>query len=256
MSSIQDVMEEINKTKAIAEMDPGTNVQTRRVRMGKIKQAKSKLEELYMEYRKEVRNNSIFIVASGTEAQGFADSAKKDFDCFTLQADSFYENLLDQVPDKLYLNKPASRNMFEHLSARLEDRAREIDIIGYNGIYFEGKYKRNLKTKEDALQITKEAINKKVGAEIVGLDAIERISIESVNKGFQGTTVPIVLYTNDEKLTQDLLKDLKRLTKNVFFVKSGDIKEKSLTALAINDINKATKENVKETLLKIKSNIN
>jgi len=248
-------MEQIKKTKAVAEQDPGTDVNTRRVRLGKISQAKEQLKSLYMDYRKEIMANALFMIASGPEGEKFAKSATKYFDCFSFQADDFYSSILEKVPSRIYMNKNASREFFEHLAARFEDRAVEVDITSYQPLYFEAKYKRLIASEEAALDMTKRAINEKVGSEVVGLDAIEKVSIQSVNQDYAGKVVPIVLYTEDETLTQELIGGLARITKNLFLITAGKTENESLTNKSINSITKVTKKSVEETLVRIKKNM-
>lgn len=255
MSNLQSIMQEIKKTKAVAESKPGENVQTRRIKAGKIMQAKESLKDLYTKYREEIKKNSIFILAVGSEAEKFAKTAEKEYQCFAVKADGLYEELLEKVPTSLYMNKLASRNMFEHLQARLEERAMDIGIMAFQPLYFEAKFKKMVNSKEEALDLVKRAINDKVGAELVGIDAIERVSIEAVNRDFEGQVMPIVLYTNDNALTKELTSDLKRLTKKIFVISSGNNVEKDLQDISISDITKVTKKSVEETLVKIKNNV-
>lgn len=252
---MQATLKEIQKAKAVAEMDPGHDVQTRRVKLGHIRQAKEKLETLYMEYRREIQNNSVFIVALGSSAKSFADKAKKDYQCFSYEADGLYKDLLSKVSPKVYLNQLGSRSFFEHLSAKFEERAMEIDIVGYPPLYFDAKYKKQINSKEEALDMTKRAINEKIGGEVAGLDAIEKAAIEAVNSEFEGQVIPIVLYTEDEKLAEEVLAGLPRINKNVFLVTAGKDIAENLQNKSISSMVKVTKESVEKTLIKIKENV-
>jgi len=255
MSDLQTIMAEIKKIKIIAESDPGNDVKTRRFKLGKKKQAQLNLEGLYMEYRKQVRDSAVFMLVTGDQADKFAKTANKEYQCFDVEADAFYQEILDQVPERLYLKKLASRAFFEHLAARFEDRARAVDIVGYPPLFFDLKYKRVIASKEDALAMTKKAMNEKIGSEIVALDAIEKVSIQSVNSNFTGSVIPIVLYTKDEELAAQLLTGLARITKNVFIIKAGESSTKELSDKAISDIKNVTKENVEKTLTKIHKSV-
>lgn len=255
MSNLQVVMKQIKKVKEVAEQDPGTDVLVRRQRLGKKRQAMEKLKDLYTSYRKEISQNCLIMLVSGTESEKFAEIASADFSCYSFKADDFYSKILDQVPSKVYMGRVASHEFFDHISARFEDRAREIDIIGYSPLYFDAKYKKSMKTREDSLNIVKRAMNEKVGSEVVGLDAIEQVSIKTVNEGFAGKVVPIVIHTQDETLTEELIGGLARITNKLFLINSGKSENKNLINKSISDIKKVTKKNVEETLIKIKKQI-
>lgn len=255
MNKMQETLQEIQKQKAIAQSDAGHDVRTQRFKQGKIRQAKEKLDTLYMEYRRLVQSNAVFIVACGSEADSFAQTASEEYQCFAYEADSFYKSLLSQVPEKVYLNQMASRSFFEHLSAKFEDRAKEIDIIGFMPLVFEAKFKRKVTSVDDALDITMRAMNEKIGAEIVGLDAIEKAANKAVNDNFEGQVIPIVLYTKDATLAQEILTDLPRINKNVFLVSAGKNDKKNLQSTPINGMVEVTKEEVEKTLINIKQNV-
>lgn len=255
MNRLESTMIEIKKLKEVAEMNPGTDAQKRKFNLGRIRQAKEKLELKYIEYRQQIVSNSLFMIVVGDMAKDFADMSREKYDCFAYSSDEFYKKILDQVPSKLYIDKPASRNMFEHIAARFEDRAREIDIIGYQPLVFEAKYKKVLKSEEEALDLVKRAINEKIGSEVSALDAIEKTSQEAVDKEFAGKVIPIVLYTSDEVLAKELLEGVPRVTKKVFMVNVGKKLQNGLQNKTIAAITEVSEENVEKVLLKIKEKV-
>lgn len=255
MSNLETVVKEIKKLKQVAEMNPGTDVHKRRHNKGKISQAKEKLKEKFMEYRKSVRENAIFILAVGSDSQKFAEIAQNEYQCFAVNTEDFYTDILDKVPEKLYMNKTSSRNMFEHISARFEDRAHEMDVISYQPIVFEAKYKKVIKSKEEALRLVKRAINEKVGGEIAAIDAVEKVSREAVNRDYFGKVVPIVMYTEDEELAQSLMQDIPKVNRKVFVVSAGKKLQSDLQGKAVSAISKVSKEKVEETLIDIKKKV-
>lgn len=255
MNNMQQMLDKIKKLKEVAESDPGHNVQTRRVKLGHIRQAKEKLELLYMEYRRQIQSNCLFIVATGENASKFAEKASSDFQCFSFNADIFYESILSEVPPRVYMDQMASRSFFEHLANRFEERAMEIDIVGYPPLYFDAVYKKKINSKEEALEMTKRAINDKIGSEVVGLDAIEQASKKAVNEGFEGKIIPIVLFSEDETLIKEMLQGLPRINRNVFLVSAGKKVQEDLQTKSINSMVKVTEESIKKTLLKVKENL-
>jgi hypothetical protein len=224
-----------------------------RMKLGHIKRAKEDLKQLFMDYRRELQSRAAFIVVTGGKSDKFAKTAEDDFGCFSVDAEEFYRQIADQVPEVVYKGKTANQSLFEHLMARFEDRALNIDIIGYTPMLFESKYRKVLKDKDAMIELFKIAFNDKVGSEVVGLDAIDKVSEKAVNEGFAGKTVPIVLYTKDKALVSDLLANLGKLTNNVFLVTTGEDLDEKLLQKSTASVKTATKKQVEESLLKVRS---
>lgn len=253
--SLKHIVDTIEAKKQVIAMEKDIiNIEdptAQRMKLGHVKRAKEDMKQLFMDYRKELQKAAAFIVVSGDKSDKFAATAEKDFGCFSIGADEFYENIASQVPEVLYRGKTANQALFEHLMARFEDRALNIDIIGYTPMLFESKYKIVLKDKAEMITLFKRAFNEKVGSEVVGLDAIDRVAEKAVNENFSGKTAPIVLYSSDESLVSDLLINLGKLTPKVFLVTTGEADEK-LTNKSTSTAKSATKKQVEESLLKIK----
>lgn len=253
--SLKVVLETIKGKKALAEADPGHDPHSKRTRMGHIKRAKEDLVDLYYQYRQEVKERALFILVTGDEAEKFAKSAEKSFNCFSLDAELMYKELLDKVPKQLKVNTTASSSMFDHLLVHFEDRAKQIDIIGFPMLVFEQKYKKVLQSEEEALQLVKQAMGDKIGHEVIALDAIEKISIKAVNQDFSGKVAPIVLYSNDGKFVTEVMKGIRRsVTNKVYMVSAGSTQEETEN-LSFDSIKKVTKSSVENSLKKIKESL-
>lgn len=252
IESLKEIMEDIHKNKAVAESELSTDVNVRRMQQGKVNQAREKLKDLYMQYRKAVMTNSLFMVVVGSTANKFAKKAQEAFSTYSYSADELFESIADKIPEKLYKNQLASRQLFEHIMARFEERAMEIDIIGYTPILFKQEFKRTLKDKGELIALMREAFAKTVGNEVVGLDVIEKTAKIAVNEGFEGKVVPIVLHTDSVEFAKGLAKDLNRISPHVIIIKSGKTSENILTDLTIKTVNK---KNLKELFLSIKEQV-
>jgi len=243
----------IGSKKEVMELD---NPHVVRTRLGHINRAQEDLKDLYREYRSELQSRAAFILVIGSKAGEFAAEAETGFGCFSLDADTFYKDILEQVPAQLYTNRASTPGLFDHFAARFESRALDIEIIGYQPLFFDTKYNKMLTGKEDALALIKEAFNDRVGSEVVGLDAIDRVASRAVNENFSGSTVPIVLFSQDESLIGDLSKNLTKLTGNVFVVTAGTKVNKNLKDKSVFSMKTVTTENVEKSLMKIKENLN
>lgn len=255
MNQLQILMKDIKETKSMAERKPSEDTRKRSFELGNIRQAKEKLNRLFMNYRKEILGNSVFLTVTGSQSEEFANIASEEFSCFSFDSEDLYRKLADAVPPQLYQNKEASRNILDHVSNAFEDRAMQIDIIGYNAIIFKKEFRKMLTGKEDLLQLVKKAVNSSVGAEVVGLDAVDKASLLAIDNEFSGKVVPIVLFTKDQELTKELSSALKRINKNVFLVTTGTKIEKSLKDMSLSSIKSVDKESVEKTLTKLKQNV-
>ena len=220
MRSFEALMKEINKNRTLANMvlenpDPRTYT----TKLGHQKRAKQNLEELYLEYRKEVMSRAVFILTKGSQSQSFVDVATSDeFGCFEVDAEKLYEEIASKVNKRYYDNQVSSPALFDLFMSSFNDICDDIGIVGYPAVLFESKYKRRLKNKEDLINLIKEAFNDKVGSDLVGLYAIDKVSRKAINEGYGGKTIPIIIHTTDKSLTDTLEKTLKNINRNVFKV--------------------------------------
>ena len=255
MESLQKLVDTINVKKALANSEPGEDPRNYAAKKGHIQRAKLDLEELYMEYRKEVQSRALFIIVSGTQAEKFAKIAEEEFFCYQMDSDGFYEDLVSEVHERLYTNQTASPSLFDILGGTFERRAMDIGIIGYPALIFESKYKKFLKNKEDLLFLAKKAFNEKVGPEILGLDAVEKISTLAINSEDDEKKVlkkfPIVMVTKDESLVKDLAKGLSFVSNSVYIISAGTVKDKGVKENSVTSLKSTTKATVEKSLVKI-----
>jgi len=159
----------------------------------------------------------VFILTKGAQSESFIDVATgEDFGCFEVEADILYNQILLKVDKRYYDNQTSSPALFDILMSSFNDVCDDIGIVGYPAVLFDKKYSRRLKTKDDLLQLTKEAFNDKVGSDLVGLYAIDKVARKAVNEGYEGTTIPIIIHSKDSKLIDELEVSLKNINQKVF----------------------------------------
>lgn len=242
MSKLESLIEEIKKNKKLANKKiEEVNPQVYTTQLGKIKRAKENLKSLFIEYRKEVGLNSVFILAKGKASSSFLEIATSDdYGCFGVSADDVYEDIASKVDPRYYDDQTSSPAVFDILMSSFNDICDDVGIIGYPAVLFESKYKKRLKSKQDLINLTKEAFNDKVGSELVGLYAINKVSEEAVNKDYDGKSIPIIIHSKDNKLLDALSSTLKNVSRNVF---------------KISTTKKYTTKSVEEELLKLRNKI-
>lgn len=243
MQNFESLIKEINRNRELASraIPEDADPRTLTTRIGHQKRAKQNLKDLFLEYRNHVRQNAVFILTSGKQHESFTSIATEEYGCFAVNADEIYERIADEINPRNYINTSASPGLFDMLMSVFNDICDEIGIMGYPAVLFESKYKRQLKSKEDFVNLIKEAFNDKVGSDLVGLYAVHKVSRLGIDSGYSGTTIPVILYTEDKSLTENLESSLKNVNPNVFKVSTAK---------------KHTKKSVEEKLVKIREDLN
>ena len=220
MRSFEALIQDINKNRTIANtVIENPNPKTYTTRLGKQKRAKQNLADLYLEYRTQVKNRAVFILTKGAHAESFIEVATgPDFGCFEVDAEELYKEIISRVNKRYYDNQTSSPALFDILMSSFNEICDDIGIIEYPAVLFEARFKRRLTSQEDLLKLTKEAFNTKIGSDLVGLYAIDKVSRKAVNSGYEGTTIPIILHSKDKGLTDELEKSLLNINRNVFKV--------------------------------------
>lgn len=249
--SLETVLKEIKQVKPFAEENVETGApETLNGRRGRQRQAQDRLNLLREDYIAELMRSAVFVLVSGNGREEFTEMAK-DFHSFTANPESFYRDLASRVAPVLYEGKTAVANMFDVLSRHLEDKAIEMNIVGYPQLIFKETYQVSIKDSEDFVSLVKRAINEQVGGEMAGIQAVRSIADEAIEKNHASKVTPIVLSSGDDRLTIDLLDALTRLSPRVFLVVAGKSSKamKSIDgAFVLKEVNK---ENVEQTLTTI-----
>jgi hypothetical protein len=248
--SLENVLEKISQEQIVANQD--LNLVSPRViayKKGQVTAAKEKLELLRQDLKQEIIKRSIFIVVTGSEAEKFADIANQEFKCLSFSANRLATDIVNKLSDQLYLNRTLNANTFDIIDNLLEDEMKRLDIASYNKLAFNAKYLRNIKNKQDMIDLVNQAISDNVGSEVIGLDALDKTVNSVMDTKKVSRVVPIVLHTNNNSLTLDLAKNLKTITNKVFTVSAGT--QTNLTNFTIEETNEET---VGKTLKQIATN--
>lgn len=223
MSSFESLIAEIEKNRKLAnevipeDVDPRTLT----TKIGHIKRAKENLKDLFLDYRNHVKENAVFILLKGKQSDSFINVATSEYGCFSVGADELYEAIISQINRRHYTKQTSSPALFDMFMSVFNNICDDIGIIGYPAVLFEAKYRRMLESKEDILALVKEAFNDKVGSDLVGLYAIDKVARKAVNEGYSGTTIPIIISTEDKGLIDELEKSLRNINPNVFLVSTN-----------------------------------
>lgn len=251
--SLATVLKEIDETKKIAETDLNTvSPRAYPYKKGQVDSAKNRLESLYINYKHELLARTVFILTTGSESELFAELAERDFKCFKFDAKTLFKEIADEIDPSFYMKKKVNASTFDVIGNILEDKLKRLDIISYNTLMFESKYERIINSKNEFVDLIANAISDIVGPEVIGLDALERISREAVNQRYQSKMVPILIHSKDEEFISKLSNPLKTLSSRVTRVAAGETTSNNLNPLV--SITEIDEEKVGNALKEIAAN--
>lgn len=253
-------LKELNETikkeqETIARLDKDINegnlLHVIRTKSGQLSQAKLRLEQARQQYVDELRSGALLMVAVSEDSEKLNkfNELSNSYGCFTADAEILYKEVLKNIPGRLVEGQTTTGILFDHVNNFLEDRAREIGISSFVPVTFHSKYKRTLKSKEDALEVIKRAINDSVGGEFVVIDTISRLLPLAIEAEWDNKTFPIVLTTKDSVLASELVGDAKtRLGMPAFVVSIGD--EELSNSVNVKEVSETS---VKDALVTIRT---
>lgn len=252
--SLETTIKAIKEAKPFAEENIETGpMETMGGRRGRKIQAIEQLKMLKRQYRTDLLTSAVFIIVAGSARSDFEKVATEKFGLFSADPDEFYKDLANRVSPSLYLGKESVSNLFDVLGRHLEDKMNELDVNEYNQLIFKAEYVQNITSPEEFTTLAKRAINKQLGAEIVGVQAVTSILDKAIENEHSAKTTSIVLSTGDEALALSLVQDLERITSRIFLVVAG---KGSKTLKGVQEsisVKDATEDTVKSTLDTIKS---
>lgn len=250
--SLSTILEEINQQKEIAQQDLNVvNPRALTYKKGQVNSAKQKLENLYVDYKNELLKNAVFILVTGDQSENFTSIAEEKFKCFSADGKAMFKEIVEKISPELYKNKKINSFTFEVIGNILEDKMKTLDINAYNQLIFDTKYSRVIKDKGEMLDTVTTAVVDIVGSEVVGLDALERITEKAVNKNYKSKIVPILIQSPDENFIVSITEGLKRLNPRVIKVLAGKTETDLKAKISLEEVDE---KNVEETLKTIASN--
>lgn len=223
-------------------------------RRGRKNQAIEKLTRLTRAYKEEMLKSALFIIVSGSGKDEFSTLASESFGCFATDANAFYQDLSNRVPPSQYLGADIG-NAFDVLGRHLEDKMMELGVSEYPQLVFRQQYRKTVKNQDDFTAVVRQAINEQVGAEVVGIQAVNSILSKALDANHTGKVTPIVLTTDDAAFIASLSNDLERLTRRVFTVVAGKAPKGIKSVKGSIQIKEVTAETVGQTMKTINDSL-
>ena len=250
--SLEKTLKEIKALKPFAEENTDIGpIETMSGRRGRKNQAIEQLRQLKLTYKRDLMNSALFLIVVGSERAQFEEiTTNKKFGLFAANPEEFFQDLSSRIPAALYAGKESVGNIFDVLGRHLEDKANELDIVGYPQLIFKESYAGTLGGPEAFTKLVKRAVSDQMGAEVVGIQAVNSILDKAIDKNHAGKTTPIVMTTDDLAFASKLSGDLNRLSPRVFLVQAGTLEGTTLgdDVVKLEEVNQKT---VADALAKI-----
>lgn len=251
--SLQKIVQEIKQLKPLAEEDIASGPrETYAGREGRKRNAQERMKTLREQYIDELRRSSVFILICGSDRDLFSEVAEKEFGCFVADPEGFYKDLANRMPKELYDQKASTSNLFDIVGRHLEDKANEMQILGYPQLIMKQDYLRAIHGKEDFVALIKQAINEQVGSEIVGINAVRSIADIAIDSGHGSKVTPIVMSTEDSNLALDLHQTLGKVGSKCFLVVAGKGAKTVKAVEGTFTLKEISKENVQKVLTNVR----
>lgn len=224
---------------------------TAQMRVANKKQAKIKLEDLFLKLQKEVLNSSAVMVISGPKAKELAETAEKEFDVYTFDANELTKSIAKEIPPTNYMGRALNPSTVDIASALLETVAMNIGVSSYNPLIWRNSMAGSvIKSQEDLEAELDRLISDFAGYEIVSAYFINKVASKVIEEDYQGSTVPVMITVEDETKAKKITEQTKRLTSKTFLITTNE--ESQNEALFCKS---GSKNAVKEVLTKVKQSL-
>lgn len=257
--SLSNVLEEIKKVKPYVDEDVESGpYQTLAGRRGRKLQAIESMKRLKRQYTTELLQSAAFIVVVGDKRDVFVSTAVESYKCFSSDPNSFFNDLANKVPPAAYLGRESVANLFDILGRHLEDKAFDLDIVGYPQLIFRQEYGIHLNTKEDFYNLVRRAVSEQLGGELVAIQATHDLADEAISKEHSAKITPILLSTDNDQFALTLVRDLEKISNKVFLISAGRVSKTikgAKTPEQVIAVKDPTGENVENALKTISNSL-
>ena len=250
--SLKEISTKIQALKTLAESSAGENPANYNTKLGRINRAKHDLNEAFLEYRKVAGNNSVLIITTGDSVADFTKTAKEECGCFTHNLNEMFEALTEAIPVETYRNRAAGPIIYDTININMDLIAEKIGLEGVPYMHFTSKENYILKDRADLVTMAKNAVFKlEDGAIVPVFYTIDKVAEQSIAAGYVGSSLPIVMHTEDSETAMKIFTAAKAIANNVFLVVAGKTSNKELVKMSNFKIKTITTESVEKALTEI-----
>lgn len=215
------------------------------------KQAKIKLENLFLQTQKAVLENAVVMVVSGDKAEEVASVASEEFDVYAYNGNELCQDLIKEIPPTNYLGRALNPSTVDIASALLETIAMNIGILNYSPLIWKNSMAGSvIKNASDLEKELDRLIGDFVGYDFVSAYVINKTTTKVIEENYQGTSVPVMITVKNEDKAKKFVEQTKRLTNKVFYITTNE--ESQNEAILCKS---SSKNAVKEALAKVKQSL-
>jgi hypothetical protein len=157
----------------------------------------------------------------------------------------------------VYRNRAAGPIIYDVMNTNMDLLAGKIGLASVPYMHFTSKANYILKEREDLVKMAKEAVFAiEDGAILPTFYTTDKISAQSIQAGYVGSNIPIIMHTSDSDTAARVFEASRNIANNVFLVVVGKTENKEIIKLANFKIKTATTESVEKTLAAIAGQIN
>jgi nitrogenase subunit NifH len=243
------IVEEIKKQrKYAADSLEGANPQTIRARQGRKQNAKSRLQDLFFDYRQEVRSRVLVMAIVGSHVDEFvsqADAVQGGLP--SMEGTALYKKLAEKLDKRLLEKGETSNYVLETISSYLEDAAIDMGVKSYNQLVYKSKYQKRITSVEVAENFIKDVISEQIGPDMNALFVLDSASRLAFEEDFSGKVYPILVKVRDEESLKNLISGLKTYGAKAIVVSTDESSDPDVVVAEGLD-----EDSVIETLKKVK----
>jgi hypothetical protein len=230
-----------------------TTNSTRAMREGNKRAAKEALGDLRTKFSQLLLQKASYIVISGTNSQELYDLVVAEKNTLVFDPETFYADVLNAIEPRMYMDKKVDGTMFQGLTNAFEQIGNKIGIQSLPQLNFKAEYQQMISDKEQALELVKKVVSADVGTEILGIYAMSALLDAAIERSKENSFMPVAIIANDETLALALVKDLKRLSPNVFLAAAGKVSKALRNTANSISIKESTTEALAQLLEAVKS---
>lgn len=249
--SLETILKEIKEVKPFADSDAEDGpIETLAGRRGRKVQATERLKNLKRDYTRELMATSRFILAVGSESDSLVEALTAGKQgLFSADPELFYKDLAGRVNPALLAGRASPSDLLDVICRHLEDKANELDIVAYPQLIFKNGYSTSVTNEEQLVSLIKTAVNEQMGSEIVGIQAVNSILDNAIEKEHSSSSTSIVLNVKDADFALRLFDDLKRIAGKIDIVVAGESRiTGDVVSARINEVNEKTLKQVVNAL--------
>jgi hypothetical protein len=220
----EQIVEEIKRQRQYASDDlSDATPQTLTSRKSRKEIANLRLEDLYFNYRQEMRSRFLVVLVVGGKIDEFeAAVSGTDAKMDSLEGEALYSNLASKLDIRLLERGENAAYVLDVASRYLEEIASEIGVASYGQIIYKNKYQGRVDSKDKAKELIQQAVKEQVGSDMNSLFLLDTASRLAFSNDFGGKLFPVMIKVRSEENLKDLSSSLSSLGNKVIVLATDD----------------------------------